>query len=745
MKQILLFIFIFITAASTAIAQTIIIPDAYFKNKLVTSYYGDNVAQNAEGASMRIDLNGDREIQVSEALQVYRLNLNNLNSTNIASLEGIRSFANLTHLTCQYNVNLTEVDVSGLAHLKNLLVGGNSLSSLNVSGCANLEVLQCGGNNLTELNLSELTNLEELQCTANSLTELDLSGLTNLTNLSCSDNQMTAIDLTPVNLIRFTATDSWLASIDLSTQTRLRSFSVFNSHNLSSVNLKNGVTDNFGGEEFIHCYHLSSICLDENEYEASYNSIVAMASGDANFHVENIAFSTTCDQGGEEESYNMIYGTVNFDTDTNGCNELDPTPAFIRINAVHNGIMASAWTNVYGFYSFIAQAGNYTIVPNLDNLPNFVSSAPAEVAFNEQNGSVITQYFCISAIGVYPDLEVGVGIHNNLIGGANHNYYLMYKNKGNQVLNGTITFAYNEDALDFVTAIPDVSSSNPALATWNFSGLQPLETRRILLTLHTNTPTSPYPVNIGDLLNFTITGDAGENDVVPEDNQLTFAQTVSYSRDPNNITCLEGNRLPAEKIGDNLHYTINFENIGTTAAQSVKVKAIVDISKYDIQSLEILDSSHEVEIQLEGNELKFKFEPINLEPEALGHVSFKIKSLNSLREGDTVMSQASIVFDENLPIDTNQAITTFETTTGLKGINTDFVTVYPNLIKDIVTIKADGIIHSVQLYDIQGRLLQTCVVNNTTSVLDISSRTSGMYFLKVITDRGEMIEKVMKK
>src|SRR5690606_11318376 len=108
--------------------------------------------------SIKIDTNNDGEIQVSEALDVYRLEVQN---SNIGNLTGIEVFTNLTHLYCQNNNPLTELDVSNNVNLIKLDCSGTSLTELDVSNNINLTHLYCSSslNNFTELNLSNNVNL----------------------------------------------------------------------------------------------------------------------------------------------------------------------------------------------------------------------------------------------------------------------------------------------------------------------------------------------------------------------------------------------------------------------------------------------------------------------------------------------------------------------------------------------------------------------------------------------------------
>lgn len=68
----------------------------------------NSIASNENSNHIKIDSNADGEIQLSEAMQVRYLNIEN---SNISSLEGINSFINLKDFICQNNL-LTSIDVS---------------------------------------------------------------------------------------------------------------------------------------------------------------------------------------------------------------------------------------------------------------------------------------------------------------------------------------------------------------------------------------------------------------------------------------------------------------------------------------------------------------------------------------------------------------------------------------------------------------------------------------------------------
>ena len=68
-----------------------------------------------------------------------------------------------------------------------------------------------------------------------------------------------------------------------------------------------------------------------------------------------------------------------------------------------------------------------------------------------------------------------------------------------------------------------------------------------------------------------------------------------------------------------------------------------------------------------------------------------------------------------------------------------------NPTKGNIKIDADHTIKSIDLYDVQGRILQTSIENTTTAKLDIANKANGIYFVKITTERGTNIEKVVKE
>ncbi len=127
-----------------------------FKNKLLSaSTSGPNaIAKNASGNYIVINTNGDNEIQISEALNVYWLDISNANAYIGVS---INYFTNLKYLNFSNNASYNYyggayrcIDLSALVNLTNLNCSNNEISTLNIENGGSISTFNASGN--TELN-----------------------------------------------------------------------------------------------------------------------------------------------------------------------------------------------------------------------------------------------------------------------------------------------------------------------------------------------------------------------------------------------------------------------------------------------------------------------------------------------------------------------------------------------------------------------------------------------------------------
>lgn len=134
MKKIY-FLLLAFSLFTTANAQIVNIPDANFKARLLQASSFNKIASivapNDNGyvsSYNKIDINNDREIQVSEARLIKYLKVSEANITNV---NGINEFINLTEFNCANN-QISNLDVSGLINLRTLHGQINQLKSLNI-------------------------------------------------------------------------------------------------------------------------------------------------------------------------------------------------------------------------------------------------------------------------------------------------------------------------------------------------------------------------------------------------------------------------------------------------------------------------------------------------------------------------------------------------------------------------------------------------------------------------------------
>ncbi|HQW68019.1 MAG TPA: T9SS type A sorting domain-containing protein, partial [Flavobacterium sp.] len=285
--------------------------------------------------------------------------------------------------------------------------------------------------------------------------------------------------------------------------------------------------------------------------------------------------------------------------------------------------------------------------------------------------------------------------------------------------------------------------------SWDFVSLAPFESKEIYVTFNLNAPTDNPPLESGSILNYTASIIGNLEDETPLDNTFVFNQEVLNSFDPNDKRCLEGNTIPLNKVGDYVHYMIRFENTGTANAQNVVVVDNLDVSKFDVSSFQALNGSHPFVTKISNsNKVEFIFENINLpfdDASNDGYIVFKIKTKNNLQLNDTFSNTASIYFDYNFPIVTEPAITVVSQALGLAEVDGVFVSIVPNPTQDVLTITTKNEISSVMIFDTNGRIIQTKILNNELETqLDLTSYQQGVYYVKVITKEGFGIKKIVK-
>jgi uncharacterized repeat protein (TIGR01451 family) len=526
-----------------------------------------------------------------------------------------------------------------------------------------------------------------------------------------------------------------LSHLDLSQSANFKNLNCSN-NTLLSLNIKNGSTEynkNSPGRDSYFFFrgnpNLKYICCDNDEL---YDMVELV-----NEHgYKNVSINSYCSftPGGQSYSINgqvrlSLDGTCDSSTSSNYPN--------LKFNVSNgNSIGAIMVANQTGVYNLPLIAGTYTVTPVLPN--KYYSIDPAELKVTlPVNGRNCIQQFCVVPNGNHKDVDVIITpITTARPGFDNAQYKISYSNKGNQEVSGQVSFAYDEAKMDFISAdkSPDLNN-NAGNLTWAYNALKPFESRSVLVTLKTNAPTATPAVNAGDELGFTAVINPITGDETPADNTFKFKQTVRNAMDPNEKICLQGSKITPEMVGQDVHYTIKFENMGTADAVNIVVKDMIDTTKFDINSLQVLDSSHQFVTKIsDTNKVEFIFENINLpftQPASQGYVNFKIKTLPSLKVGDELKNTADIFFDYNFPIQTNTAktIVAVEEALGLNEVEkaVDF-SIYPNPATSVLNIISQEDIHKIEILDVQGRLIQSSQISSPK--INVEALPKGTYLLR---------------
>jgi uncharacterized repeat protein (TIGR01451 family) len=447
-------------------------------------------------------------------------------------------------------------------------------------------------------------------------------------------------------------------------------------------------------------------------------------------------------------SLNKITGTVRFDSNNNGCDTNDNPMSNVQIvTQSSNNETYSTFTSNNGYYQiYVSDPGEY-ITSVATALPNYFNYNPDLYNTNFVGiNNVQALNFCITPNQTINDLEVTVYPTTEARPGFTSSYLVAYHNRGTTQLSGSARLQFDSSKMSYLSSLPEVSSQTSGELTFNFTNIQPFETKIVRVNFQIFTPPT---VNLDDVISFTGIINPIDNDATPDNNIFNLNQTVIGSYDPNDINVLEGESIFIDEVNNYLHYVIRFQNTGTASAINVLVTNTLD-DNLDWDSIRIDGISHNNYISIRnGNQISFVFNSIYLPYQAAnelgsqGFICYKIKPKNNSEVGDFFRNNAQIYFDYNPAIHTNTVST--EIINPLS--NPDFVnsrlSLYPNPTTGIIHLATNFEIKNLTIYTIYG---QKVIVDHKNNEIDISDYSAGIYFIEVEDSSGKKItKKVLKK
>jgi len=256
----------------------------------------------------------------------------------------------------------------------------------------------------------------------------------------------------------------------------------------------------------------------------------------------------------------------------------------------------------------------------------------------------------------------------------------------------------------------------------------------------------------GDQICFMVIADPVIGDLNPGNNFFPYCFTVVNSYDPNDKQVYPSGGVT--NYDDLLSYTIRFQNTGTAPAQQIYILDTLD-SDLDVSTFVLTAYSHENFTQiLENGIVKFNFPDINLpdstsnEPASHGYVQYRIKLKVNLSVGTQIQNTASIYFDFNTPVVTNTILNTLtepkydvieEMTSEIE------LMLYPNPATTQLNIQSPNQpISTIIIHDLLGREIFSKEFNSAQCQLNIAHWNSGVYLVKIKTEEGEVVKKMVK-
>lgn len=338
--------------------------------------------------------------------------------------------------------------------------------------------------------------------------------------------------------------------------------------------------------------------------------------------------------------------------------------------------------------------------------------------------------------------------------GFDSNLWLSYRNEGTIAASGKISLQLDPN-LTYLSAEPMPTEVIGDSLVWDYNDLALFGSGNITISI--NVPaTVPLETVVESHARITTIN----QDEAVANNYKLITEVVVGSYDPNDkkVEPAEGLTPAQIEAGEELLYTIRFQNTGTYLAEKVRITDMLDTAHY-YPSLRFVAASHEVtsfQLQPTGN-LEILFDQIFLpdslsdEPGSHGFVTFAIQRNQHFNAARAVNNFASIYFDFNEPIFTNEVSFTIPeepVSTVSTPLVTPKISIYPNPAVHSFQVETNGLLSgngTLSLRDISGRLIYQVAVDDfsQTIVVDKQPRLSGVFVIHLTNGAQTIAEKLI--
>lgn len=432
-----------------------------------------------------------------------------------------------------------------------------------------------------------------------------------------------------------------------------------------------------------------------------------------------------------------VIGYVYQDDNVNGNWDQNEQPLPLNIVEITPGPYYGV-TRYDGTFFASVPDGAYTATWIKPNYWNATVPATASLNFTVTNGLASdTLEFGGKPTPGITDVAIRF-VPNTMVSGFNNTSWLDIYNHGTVAESGTITLEL-DPLLAMNSSYPMFSNRAGNKFSWTYTNLQPNEHRRILLDLFTSV------VNFGAYFAVEAKIDPVVGDADISNNVFNFDGQILGAYDPNDKQ-IDPSRANNEILfGEELEYTIRFQNIGNYKATNVRIEDTLD-TNLDVSTIEIIASSHPVEYIITGSHnLIFFFDNINLpdstsdEPGSHGFVKYRILPEEGLAVNTIIDNTANIYFDFQEAVVTNTTSNILvELLSDIEELQQEPVKVYPNPANNVLHVVGAEINSgsTIQLYDLTGKLVFVKPIND--QAINISELQVGMYLYTVESSNGNL-------
>ncbi|MBO9701848.1 MAG: T9SS type A sorting domain-containing protein [Sporocytophaga sp.] len=439
------------------------------------------------------------------------------------------------------------------------------------------------------------------------------------------------------------------------------------------------------------------------------------------------------------QAFPLITGKVFVDINNNGIKDTnEPYRKGVKV------FIPSA-----GLYTFSNDSGYYELSVNkpdtyiLSTSTLYYSSTPKTIT-TKGFGEMVTSDIGIQLSESAKDLVVSVSNFGFPRPGFDIAFKIDVKNIGTLDTPADLSFDFpGVISIDSVSEKATIQSNRLA---WYYPNLQAGEDFSMIV--YCNLSSAAVLGNTLELIVKVNPDDIDEH--TPENNIKVLNLVIRGAYDPNDK---QGPALitPDQLINEEyIDYTIRFQNTGTDTAFTVVIADLLDM-KLQNNSFEMISSSHACEPVIKNQQIYFMFSNIQLPDsntnkiKSCGYVSFRVKALPSLTEGESFSNTAGIYFDYNAPIITNTVETIVKTIVPTSNKDNtsqkNLLNAYPNPVVDDVLYIIEGV--SFRLHNSHGVQVLEGISSGTGTF--VKELPKGLYLLEMNMDDNYTTRKILIK